>query len=79
MDKDQEEEMQKYWHQYLENEFTSEDFFSDTPEELMEKQQAFANPFCENCTVETYSLIRDGDNKVFSMCPKCRRTYTIHI
>lgn len=79
MDKDQEEEMQKYWHDYLQNEFSSEDFFSDTPEELMEKQQAFANPFCKDCQIETYSLITDGDNKVFSMCPKCRRTYTIHI
>jgi hypothetical protein len=79
MDKDQEEQLQKYWQEYLQNEYTSDDFFTDSPEELMEKQQSFPNPICEDCSLETYSLITEGDNKVFSKCPKCRRTYIIHI
>ena len=79
MDKDQEEEMQKYWTQYLQNEFVTEDFFVDTPEELMEKQQAFANPICLDCSTETYSLIREEDNNILSKCPKCKRSYKTHI
>lgn len=79
MDKDEEEQMQKYWQEYLQNEYSSEDFFIDSPEELMEKQQAFANPFCEDCNIETYSLITDGENKICSKCPKCRRTYKVYI
>ena len=79
MDKDQEEELQKYWQEYLQNEYSSDDFFADSPEELMEKQQGFDNPICEDCNLETYSLITEGVNKVFSKCPKCRRTYTVHI
>lgn len=79
MNKDDEEELNKYWHEYLKNEFQPTDFFVDTPEELIEKQQAFANPFCEDCYVETYSLITEGENKVHSKCPKCRRTYKVCI
>ena len=79
MDKDQEEEMQRYWQNYLASEYSSDDFFVDTPEELMEKQQAFANPFCEDCNIETYSLITEGENKIHSKCPKCRRTYKVYI
>ena len=79
MNKDDEEEQQKYWREYLQNEYSSEDFFIDSPEELMEKQQAFANPFCQDCNLETYSLITDEDNKIHSKCPKCRRTYKVYI
>lgn len=79
MDKDEEEKMQKYWHEYLEERYQYEDFFVDTPEELMEKQQAFANPICLDCLVETYSLITDEENKIISKCPKCKRTYKIDI
>jgi hypothetical protein len=79
MDKDQEEELQRYWHQYLQNEFKTEDFFIDTPEELMEKQQAFANPICLDCSKETYSLLKDENNNILSKCPGCRRTYKTHI
>jgi predicted Zn-ribbon and HTH transcriptional regulator len=79
MDKDQEEQLQKYWEEYLKNEFATEDFFVDTPEELMEKQQAFANPICLNCSTETYSLITDGENNILSKCPKCKSTYKTHI
>ena len=79
MDKDQEEEIQKYWTQYLQNEFSTEDFFVDTPEELMEKQQAFANPICLDCSIETYSLIKDEDNNILSKCPKCKQSFKTHI
>lgn len=79
MDKDEEEELQKYWHEYLQNEFKTEDFFVDSPEELMEKQQAFANPICLDCSKETYSLLKDEDNNILSKCPGCRRTYKTHI
>ena len=78
MDKD-EEEMQKYWNEYLKNEYSPEDFFVDTPEELMEKQQAFANPICLDCSKETYSLLTDGENNIISKCPECKRTYKTHI
>jgi hypothetical protein len=79
MDKDDEEEMQKYWQQYLTNEFQTSDFFVDTPEELMEKQRVFANPICLTCNMETYSLIKDEDNNILSKCPKCKHTYKTHI
>lgn len=79
MDKDQEEELQRYWHQYLQNEFKTEDFFIDTPEELMEKQQAFTNPICLDCNKETYSLLKDENNNILSKCPGCKRTYKTHI
>lgn len=79
MDKDQEEELQKYWEHYLQNEFQPEDFFDDTPEELMEKQQAFANPICLDCSKETYSLIGEENNNIISKCPGCKRTYRTHI
>lgn len=79
MDKDEEEEMQKYWHEYLTTEFETSDFFVDSPEELMEKQQAFANPICLTCSVETYSLIKYEENSVLSKCPKCKHTYKTHI
>ena len=79
MDKDEEEQMQKYWSEYLQNEYSPEDFFVDTPEELMEKQQAFANPICLDCSRETYSLIKDEKNDIISKCPGCKRTYKTHI
>jgi len=79
MDKDEEEKMQKYWHEYLENEFSTDDFFIDSPEELMKKQQAFANPICLDCSRETYSLLTDGKNNIISKCPECKRTYKTHI
>jgi hypothetical protein len=79
MDKDEEEKMQKYWSEYLQNEYSSEDFFVDTPEELLEKQQAFANPICLDCSKETYSLIKDEKNDILSKCPCCKRTYKTHI
>ena len=76
---DEEERMQKYWSEYLEKEFQPEDFFIDPPEELMEKQRAFANPICSNCSRETYSLLKEENNNILSMCPCCRRTYKTHI
>ena len=79
MDKDEEEKMQKYWNQYLAEEFDTDDFYTDTPEELMEKQQAFANPICEYCSLETYSLITNGEENILSKCPKCKHTYKTHI
>ena len=79
MDKDEEEQMQKYWSEYLKNEYSSEDFFVDTPEELMEKQQAFANPICLDCSQETYSLLNIENNDIISKCPGCKRTYKTHI
>ena len=79
MDKDQEEQMQKYWQEYLTTEFETTDYFADTPEELMEKQQAFANPICLDCSTETYSLISQQDNSILSKCPKCKRSYKTHI
>jgi hypothetical protein len=79
MDKDEEEKIQKYWSEYLQNEYSSEDFFVDTPEELLEKQQAFANPICFDCSKETYSLIKDEKNDILSKCPECKRTYKTHI
>ncbi len=75
MDKDLEEETKKYWNNYLNSEYSSEDFFTDTPEELMEKQQVFANPTCSDCSKETFSLLTDGENNIISKCPECRRTY----
>ena len=79
MDKDEEEKIQNYWSEYLQNEYSSEDFFVDTPEELLEKQQAFANPICLDCSKETYSLIKDEKNDILSKCPCCKRTYKTHI
>ena len=79
MDKDEEEKIQKYWSEYLQNEYSSEDFFVDAPEELIEKQQAFANPICLDCSKETYSLIKDEKNDVLSKCPGCKRTYKTYI
>jgi hypothetical protein len=79
MDKDEEEKMQKYWSEYLQNEFATDDFFVDTPEELLEKQMAFANPICGDCSRETYSLIKEENNNILSMCPCCKRVYKTHI
>lgn len=79
MDKDEEERMQKYWTEYLNNEFQPEDFFIDSPEELMEKQQAFANPICLDCSRETYSLLKEENNDILSKCPCCKRSYKTHI
>ena len=79
MDKDQEEEMQKYWQEYLAKEYSPDDFFVDTPEELMEKQQAFANPICLDCKKETYSLLKEENKDIISKCPGCKRTYKTHI
>lgn len=79
MDKDEEETMQKYWSEYLQNEFATDDFFVDTPEELIEKQQAFANPICLDCSKETYSLLTTDENNIISKCPGCKRTYKTHI
>ena len=79
MDKDEDEEIKKYWNNYLNSEYSPEDFFIDTPEELMEKQQAFANPTCVDCSKETYSLLTEGENNIISKCPGCRRTYKTHI
>lgn len=79
MDKDEDEEIKKYWNNYLNSEYSPEDFFIDTPEELMEKQQAFANPTCVDCSKETYSLLTEGENNIISKCPCCRRTYKTHI
>ena len=75
MNKDDDEELQKYWNEYLNNEYSPEDFFVDTLEELMEKQQAFANPFCKTCNIETYSLIEYEKSDIISKCPKCRQTF----
>lgn len=79
MDKDEEERMQKYWTEYLNNEFSTEDFFVDSPEELMEKQQAFCNPVCLDCSRETYTLLTSGESNIISICPGCKRTYKSHI
>jgi hypothetical protein len=79
MDKDEEEELNKYWNEYLKDEYSSEDFFVDTPEELMEKQLAFANPICLDCSRETYSLLNIENNDIISKCPNCKRTYKTHI
>lgn len=79
MDKDEDEEIKKYWNNYLNSEYSPEDFFIDTPEELMEKQQVFANPTCVDCSKETYSLLTEGENNIISKCPCCRRTYKTHI
>jgi hypothetical protein len=79
MNKDDDEDLQKYWNEYLNNEYSSEDFFVDTPEELLEKQKAFANPFCDKCNIETYSLIKHEENDIISMCPKCRQTFRNNI
>lgn len=79
MDKDEDEEIKKYWNNYLNSEYSPEDFFIDTPEELMEKQQAFANPTCVDCSKETYSLLTEGENNIISKCPCCRRTYKAYI
>lgn len=79
MDKDEEEQIKKYWNNYLNSEYSPEDFFVDTPEELMEKQEVFANPTCVDCSKETYSLLTEGENNIISKCPCCRRTYKTHI
>ncbi len=79
MDKDEEEQIKKYWNNYLNSEYSPEDFFVDTPEELMEKQEVFANPTCVDCSKETYSLLTEGENNIISKCPGCRRTYKTHI
>ena len=78
MDKD-EEEIKKHWNNYLNSEYCADDFFVDTPEELIENQQAYANPTCFDCSRETYSLLTEGDNNIISMCPGCRRIYKAHI
>jgi hypothetical protein len=79
MDKDEEEKTKKYWQEYFEQNYEYTDFFEETPEELMEKQQAFANPICLDCSLETYSLITSEENNIISKCPGCKRTYKTHI
>jgi hypothetical protein len=64
---------------YLYSEYQYEDFFEETPEELMEKQEAFSNPICLDCSLETYSLLTEGENNVLSKCPGCKRSYKTHI
>lgn len=79
MKDDDEEEIKRYWEEYLAQHYSPDDFFGDSPEELMEKQQAFANPICLDCAKETYSLLTDGENNIISKCPGCKRTYKTHI
>lgn len=71
MDND-EEETQNQWHEYLDEEYTYEDFFEK------EETIIFPNPICVDCNIETFSLVTEDKTKTLSKCPKCKHSYITH-